>query len=123
VADALDQGRSAFAAKAWAVAHERLARGEAGRAVRCAFWVAFELLNRGERARGGGWVARARRMLADAGEDSAEHGYLVWLTAFQAILEGDTAASRAGFERAAALGDRWASRTWPRWPARASAGS
>jgi DNA-binding NarL/FixJ family response regulator len=101
-------GREDESAEAWARAHhERLGRGEAEQAARCAFWLAFGLFNRGELARGGGWVARARRVLAGVGEDCAEHGYVVWLTAFQAILQGDTATSRAGFEQAAALGDRW----------------
>jgi DNA-binding NarL/FixJ family response regulator len=44
-------------------------------------------------------MARARRNLAAGPEDRAEHGYLAWLTAFQSLLEGETAA---------ALGDRWA---------------
>jgi ATP/maltotriose-dependent transcriptional regulator MalT len=100
-------GREDESAEAWARAHhERLGRGEAERAARCAFWLAFSLFNRGELARGGGWVARARRVLAGR-EDGAEHGYLLWLTAFQSIVEGDPAAARAGFEQAAALGDRW----------------
>jgi DNA-binding NarL/FixJ family response regulator len=101
-------GREDESAEAWARAHhELLARGEAGRAARCAFWVAFELLNRGELARGGGWGARARRVLAGAGEDRAEHGYVIWLGAFGSYVEGDAASARAGFEQAAALGDRW----------------
>jgi DNA-binding CsgD family transcriptional regulator/tetratricopeptide (TPR) repeat protein len=149
VADVLVQGRSAFAAHAWADAYERLSaadrqaplepgdlerlataaylvgrddesaelwarahhellgRGETGRAARCAFWLAFGLLNRGESARGGGWVARARRVLADSPEDRAEHGYLRWLAAFQSILDGEDAAALAGFEEAATAGDRW----------------
>ena len=102
-------GRDDESAEVWARAHqERLARGETGRAARCAFWVAFGLLNRGELARGGGWVARTRRVLAGGGlPDSAEHGYLRWLVAFQSYMAGETAAARAGFEEAAAIGDRW----------------
>ena len=147
--DALVQGRSAFAAHAWADAYERLSaaareaplepgdlerlataaylvgredesaelwarahhellgRGETGRAARCAFWLAFGLLNRGESARGGGWVARARRVLADAPEDRVEHAYLRWLAAFQSILDGEDTAALAGFEEAATAGARW----------------
>jgi len=50
-------GREEESTEAWARAHqELLARGETGRAARCAFWVAFGLLNRGELARGAaGW--------------------------------------------------------------------
>ena len=101
-------GRDDESAELWARAHhELLGRGETGRAARCAFWLAFGLLNRGESARGGGWVARARRVLADAPEDRAEHGYLRWLAAFQSILDGEDAAALAGFEEAATAGDRW----------------
>ena len=110
-------GREEESTEAWARAHqELLARGETGRAARCAFWVAFGLLNRGELARGGGWVARTRRVLAAGGAsaggasglpDSAEHGYLRWLVAFHSYMAGETAAARAGFEEAAAIGDRW----------------
>jgi hypothetical protein len=100
-------GREDESAEAWARAHhELLARGETGPAARCAFWLAFGLLNRGELARGGGWVARARRVVAD-GPDRAEHGYLLWLAAFQSLLEGETAAALAGFEQAGAQGERW----------------
>ena len=101
-------GRDDESAELWARAHhELLGRGETGRAARCAFWLAFGLLNRGESARGGGWVARARRVLADVPEDHAEHGYLRWLDAFQSILEGEDAAALDGFEEAATAGDRW----------------
>ncbi len=59
-------GRDADSADAWARAHhEFLSRGEAERAARCAFWLAFGLLDRGELARGSGWLARARRLLDD----------------------------------------------------------
>jgi DNA-binding NarL/FixJ family response regulator len=149
VPDALERGRAAFAAQAWADAverlsaadraaplapddlerlataaylvgredesaelwarphHELLARGEAERAARCAFWLAFGLLNRGELARGGGWVARARRVLADSPQDLAEHGYLTWLASLRSIMEGRTREALAGFEQAATLGERW----------------
>jgi DNA-binding CsgD family transcriptional regulator len=101
-------GREDESAEAWARAHhELLGRGEAERAARCAFWLAFGLLNRGELARGSGWVARARRVLAGRPEEGAEHGYLRWLAAFRSILKDDSAAALAGFEEAAALGDRW----------------
>jgi tetratricopeptide (TPR) repeat protein len=95
-------------AELWARAHHQLlARGDAERAARCAVWLAFGLLNRGELARGGGWVARARRVLADGRQDLAEHGYLLWLAALVSIMEGRTRDALDGFERAAALGDRW----------------
>src|SRR6266516_1950362 len=45
-------------------AHQDCVRlGDAARAARNAFWLGVSLLNRGELARGGGWLARARRLL------------------------------------------------------------
>jgi DNA-binding CsgD family transcriptional regulator len=100
-------GRDAEAAEAWARAHhELLARGEPWRAARCAIWLGFGLGVRGEIVRAGGWMARARRVLADGPPDLAEHGFLVWWDALQAIVAGDSAAALAGFERAAAIGER-----------------
>src|SRR6478735_3354956 len=39
--------------------HEFVARAERTRAARCAFWLGFNLVNRGDLAQGGGWLARA----------------------------------------------------------------
>jgi ATP/maltotriose-dependent transcriptional regulator MalT len=87
--------------------HEFLRRGEVERAVRCAFWLAFGLLNRGEVARGGGWVARARRLLDDGQLDCAEQGYLLWPVALQRLIEGDAATAAATFDQAAKIGERF----------------
>lgn len=63
-------GREDESADSWARAHhECLSRGEASRATRCAFWLAFSLLNRGEMAQAGGWLARARRLLEEVQDD------------------------------------------------------
>src|SRR5215211_8988918 len=100
-------GRDAASAEAWTRAHHQLlARDEPRRAARCAIWVGFGLVLRGETVRGGGWLARARRVLAGGPPDLAEHGFLQWWDAFQAIMAGDPTAALAGFERAAALGER-----------------
>src|SRR6266536_54510 len=58
--------------------HEFLRRGSLERAVRCAFWLAFSFFNRGEVARGSGWVARAHRLLDDLERDCVERGYLLF---------------------------------------------
>ena len=53
-------GRDKESADAWTRAHHGWLRlGDAARAARCAYWLALSLLNRGEFARGGGWLARA----------------------------------------------------------------
>src|SRR5512143_407492 len=55
-------GRDAESDEAWARAHREWSRRrEPERAARCAFWLAFGLLDRGEQARSSGWVGRARR--------------------------------------------------------------
>jgi len=70
-------GRSAESSDAWARAHAECARqGEVARAARCAFWLAFMLLNSGELSRGGGWVDRAQRLLDEPRLDCVERGYL-----------------------------------------------
>ncbi|HSB54541.1 MAG TPA: hypothetical protein VLD58_09305, partial [Gemmatimonadales bacterium] len=70
------RGRDAESGDLWArayQAHDR--RGDPGRAARCAFWLAIELLLEGETARSGGWVSRARRLLGEG--DCVEQGYLL----------------------------------------------
>ena len=48
----------------WARAHHGfLDRGDREQAARCAFWLAFGLLDRGDLARSGGWLSRAQRLL------------------------------------------------------------
>jgi DNA-binding CsgD family transcriptional regulator len=87
--------------------HEFLHRGEVARAVRCAFWLGFSLIEQGDEARGGGWLARARRLLDDAQLDCVEQGYLLYPEALQALLQGDTAAAGAGFDEVARIGGRF----------------
>ncbi|HEX8133002.1 MAG TPA: LuxR C-terminal-related transcriptional regulator [Actinomycetes bacterium] len=87
--------------------HAYLRRGDVERAVRGAFWLAFGLLNRGEVARGGGWVARARRLLDDLQRDCVEEGYLLWLPGLQRLIEGDATTAAATFHQAAKIGERF----------------
>jgi DNA-binding CsgD family transcriptional regulator len=87
--------------------HEFLRRGSVERAVRCAFWLAFSLLSRGEVARGGGWMARARRLLDDLQRDCVEQGYLLFPVGLQHLDEGDAATAAATFDQAAKIGERF----------------
>jgi DNA-binding NarL/FixJ family response regulator len=104
-------GRDADRDEVLARAHrEWLRLGGAERAARCAFWLAFGLLNRGELARGGGWLARARRLLDDGQLDCVEQGYLLLPVALQRFAEGDAAAAYATFGQAAKIGDRFGDR-------------
>jgi DNA-binding CsgD family transcriptional regulator len=101
-------GRADESVELWATAHRDCAqRADVARAARCAFWLAFVLLNRGEFARGGGWVDRAQRLLDASGVDCVEHGYLRYCTALRQVFEGDAVASEAGFGEAVEIGDRF----------------
>jgi DNA-binding CsgD family transcriptional regulator len=87
--------------------HELLHLGDAPRAARCAFWLGFTLLHRGELARGGGWLARARRLLDDGHLDCVEQGYLLLPAALQSMAGGDAATACATFGQAADIGGRF----------------
>jgi hypothetical protein len=87
--------------------HEWLHLGDVPRAARCAFWLGFTLLHRGELARGGGWLARARRLLDDGRLDCVEQGYLLLPAALQSMAGGDAATACATFGQAAEIGGRF----------------
>ncbi len=101
-------GRDAESADAWARAHSALlSRGEVERAARCAFWLAFGLMMKGDRARAGGWLGRARRLLEGEDRDCVERGYLLLPSALGSLAEGDAPGAHATFSRAAETGDRF----------------
>ncbi|NML53502.1 response regulator transcription factor [Streptomyces sp. R302] len=86
--------------------HAYLALGDTPRAVRCAFWAAVPLLLRGETARGGGWLARAARLLEDGGLDCVERGYLLFPQGMR-LVHKDPRAAYGLFGEAAAIGERF----------------
>ena len=87
--------------------HEFLRRGQVERAVRCAFWMGFSLIEQGDEARGGGWLARGRRLLDDAQLDCVEQGYLLFPGSLQALMEGDVATAGANFDEVTRIGGRF----------------
>ncbi len=101
-------GRDDDSVEVWERAHhELLRRGEEERAARCAGWMVFVLMNGGEFARGGGWLARARRLLDDGQRDCAERGHLLVPVAFQHAVAGDWPSAHAISGQAAEIGDRF----------------
>lgn len=83
-------GREESSSELWARAHQLyLGQRDVERAVGCACWLAFGLVNRGEFARAGGWIGRASQLLDDAGLDCVQRGYLLMLTGIQALLQDD----------------------------------
>jgi DNA-binding NarL/FixJ family response regulator len=92
----------------WERAHHGfLGRDDVEPAARCAFWLAFLLLGGGEVERGGGWVARGRRLLDADGRDCAEQGYLRFAIGMMSIFRGDLAGAYATFGEAGAIGERF----------------
>jgi DNA-binding NarL/FixJ family response regulator len=101
-------GRDAESAEIWARAHHAcLAAGDIARAARCAFWLGFGLMMKGERARGGAWLARARRLLEEGRQDCVEGGYLLLPAALQRLAEGDPEGAHTTFADAVEIGDRF----------------
>ena len=73
----------------WARAHHGfLDRGDREQAARCAFWLAFGLLDRGDLARSGGWLSRAQRLLDEGKYDCVLRGYLLLPVALRHIVRG-----------------------------------
>lgn len=90
---------------AWIKAHEKCADvGDVARAARCAFWLAFALLNSGDLTRGGGWIDRAQRLLDDRKIDCVERGYLRYAAAMRAAFSGDVRVGHEAFHAAAEIG-------------------
>jgi ATP/maltotriose-dependent transcriptional regulator MalT len=101
-------GKDAESAAVWARAHEAFrCRGEDARAVRCAFWLAFGLSSHGDRARGGAWIERGRRLLDASPRECVEQGYLLLPSAYECLIRGDLAAACSEFRRAAEVGERF----------------
>jgi len=95
--------------QAWTAAHLECARlGDADRAVRCAFWLGFALLLRGDIAQGGGWLGRAARMAEEAGPVGAGHGFLLVPAILEALDGGDHGRAGALAAEAVDIAQRFA---------------
>jgi ATP/maltotriose-dependent transcriptional regulator MalT len=83
-------GRDEESAQAWAQAHlEHLRLANPDRAARCAFWLGFALLLRGDMAQSGGWLARGERLVQQHGLKGAGHGLLLLPQFFITLDRGD----------------------------------
>lgn len=101
-------GRDSAGIEALERAHRSyLDRGETEAAIRCACWLGLLLLQGGQHAPGGGWLARARRLLDEAGLDCAERGYVQVPAALQALMAGDPASALETFTEITAIADRF----------------
>ncbi len=69
--------------------HQMLEAGEHLEAARAALWIGTQKMVQGEFGAGGGWMARAARLVAENDTGSALRGYLLIAEAFGALSEGD----------------------------------
>ncbi|HET7039303.1 MAG TPA: hypothetical protein VFH97_05405, partial [Gemmatimonadales bacterium] len=101
-------GRETESFDAWARAHRAyLERGDLPAAARCAYWIVSALLERGDHAQAGGWLARAQRLLDEERLDCVERGYLLVPDALRRLAAGDAAGGRDVFHQAAETGRRF----------------
>ncbi len=87
-----------------------LEAGEAGQAVRSAFWIWLHLSNRQEMGPATGWIARATRILEGQTTESVERGYLLLPRARQQLMSGDPEKAYGTAGEAAAFAERFGDR-------------
>ena len=101
-------GHDEEAVELWGRAHhEALRQGDVAAAARRAFWLGMMLAQRGEVARGGGWLGRAGRLVEEHGLDTVERGYLLVPQGLQRLDQGDPAAAFESFAEAARIAERF----------------
>ena len=86
--------------------YAHLSAGQCARAVRCAFWLGFRLLMRGETGRASGWLRGAERLLDQKARECAERGYLLLPVVEQRLDAGAFETAYAAATEAAAIGER-----------------
>jgi DNA-binding CsgD family transcriptional regulator len=86
--------------------YAHLNASQCARAVRCAFWIGFRLLMRGEVGRASGWFGGAERLLHQEERECAERGYLLLPVVEQRLDGGDFEAAYAAATDAVAIGGR-----------------
>jgi DNA-binding NarL/FixJ family response regulator/tetratricopeptide (TPR) repeat protein len=101
-------GQDELAQSTWERAHlQLLDRGELERAVRCAFWLAFGLLNRGRMAQAGGWMGRAQRLVEEHALECVEQGFLLVPVALRTLESGDPQRAHELFGQVLSFGQRF----------------
>lgn len=85
-------------------AHEAfLAERDVDGAIRSAVWLGMEFMYVGNLAQGGGWFARAQRLLDEHPDGRPDHGFLFIPEGLAALYRGDAADAAASFARTAEL--------------------
>ncbi|MET4638422.1 LuxR C-terminal-related transcriptional regulator [Mycetocola sp. 2940] len=92
-------------------AHEEyLAANDIVGAVRCAAWLGIHLMNAGNRARGGGWLARAQRLVHGDAESEVAEGFLLIPVGLGSLYSGDVDGALRAFDQLATFAERFADR-------------
>jgi DNA-binding CsgD family transcriptional regulator len=100
-------GRDEDSVDIWARAHhECVLMRDPVSAARCALRLGTQLLLTGEMAQGGGWIARAGRIIEEGDLDCVERGWLLVPAAVQ-CFDDDPTTAHATFGRAAEIGARF----------------
>jgi DNA-binding CsgD family transcriptional regulator len=87
--------------------HGHLDAGERLPAVRCAFWLGFTLMLRGETGRSTGWLARAQRLVDREESDCVERGYLLVPVTSRQMNSSEYEAAYVTATAAAEIGQRF----------------
>ncbi|GAA5520389.1 hypothetical protein Asal01_00320 [Fodinibius salicampi] len=101
-------GKESKCTEIWARAHQKfLDQNDTERAACSAFWLGMVLFNRGERAQGNGWMARAERLIKEHKKECAEQGLLLIPRGLQQLRQGNGEAAHKVFRQAAKIGTRF----------------
>jgi DNA-binding CsgD family transcriptional regulator len=102
-------GEDESSAELWTRAHnDFLNDGNLARAARCIFWLTLDLFNRGEWARGSGWLARGLRLFEDNPDTCPEHGLLLVLAARNYLKQGNVTLATEAAAHASQLATQFA---------------
>jgi DNA-binding NarL/FixJ family response regulator len=101
-------GRHDESTAAGARAHvEAVRTGDVALALRAAYGVGMELMQRGEMAQSSGWLSRGVRLAEETGYDGVEVGSFLIPQALQTLMAGRPADAYQVFEQAAAIAERF----------------
>jgi DNA-binding CsgD family transcriptional regulator len=89
-----------------------LDRGMPDAALRCGFWIGFQLQNAGEWAQAAGWLSRLRRLLPECDSTDVIGVMLEVPSAVQQMVSGNSAAALPTFEAASATMHRAGEIDW-----------
>lgn len=101
-------GRDTDCIDFWSRAYqEYVSANDLKKAGECAFWTGMILFNKGEHARGNGWITRSRQLLDDYPQDCAEKGLFLIPEALQHLRSGEIEKAGELFIKAGKTGKRF----------------